>query len=167
LTFLGGATDLFRVAAQAVQSAPSEPEKKTRDSNLIAVVFAALSVEAFFNEFATLDYSGGQVPSLVNLDDRLKTLSRILELAEDSNLQSTAKLLLAHEILGKPLDRGSSSFQEYRFLKQLRDSIVHAHPTTTTVLWSKPVEFRSSRQKLIDGLHSRGLLREGHDKQGT
>jgi hypothetical protein len=164
--FLAGATDLFHVAAQAVESTPAEPEKRTRDSNLIAVVFSALSVEAFLNELATLDYWQEQAPSLVNLDDRLKAMARVLELAEESNLQSPAKLLLAHEILGKPLDRGSSSFQEYHFLKQLRDSIVHAHPTTSTLMWSKPVEIRSSRQKLIDGLRTRGLLRAGHEKRG-
>ena len=165
--FLAGAIDLFRVAAQAAESAPAEPEKETRDSNLVSVVFAALSVEAFLNELATLDYwESEQVPSLVILDDRLKALSRVLDLAEESNFQSTAKLLLTHEALGKPLNRGDSPFQEYHFLKQLRDSIVHSHPTTSTLRWSEPIEIRSSRQKLIDGLRSRDLLRAGHESGG-
>jgi hypothetical protein len=167
--FLGGATDLLGIAKRAVKSIPPGAviaDDKVRDSNLVAIVFAALAVEGFLNELATLDWSSEQRPSLVDLDDRLKALRRVLSLADDHNVQPVVTLLLAHEILGRPIDRGDSPFQEYFLLKQLRDSIVHARPSTVTVLASTPVEFQSSRDKVLRALQSRGLLSSDPAKKG-
>jgi hypothetical protein len=128
-------------------------------------VFAALSVEAFFNELPTLDgWQSEDKPSLVALDERLKALRRVLELAEDHNIQSTGKLQLAHEILGRPVSRGDPPLQGYALLKQFRDAVVHAKPSSIAVYTT--AEFESSRRKVLDALLSRGLLMDDPAKRG-
>ncbi len=158
--FLAGATDLFGIAKRSsdvVAKTESITQKELRDTNLVAIVFSALAVEAFLNELAILDWTSSNEPSLVALDPRLKVLQRFLQLAEESNLQSPGKLLLAHEILGVQLETGQQPFQDYHLLKQLRDSIVHSKPTSVEMR-REPIEFHSSRKKLLRALQSRGLL---------
>lgn len=162
--FYAGATDLFGIAkrtADLVESSVSLSNKELRDSNLVAIVFSALAVEAFLNELTILDgWTSREIPSLVALDDRLKALQRVLKLAEEGNLQAPSKLHLAHEILGQKLENGRQPFQDYYLLKQLRDSIVHSKPTSVQMT-RDPIEFRPVREKLLLSLQSRGLL--SHD----
>ncbi len=106
--FLAGANDLLGIAKRALESIPAEAvlsstprrgephAKRVRDGNVVAVVFAALAVEGFLNELAGIDFSSGeQQPSLVNLNDRLKSLQRVLTLAQDSRIQPVGILQLA------------------------------------------------------------------------
>ena len=85
----------------------------------------ASSSHDFFtaNDLSTLDGSRDEQPSIVDCDDRLKSLQRVLTIAEEANLHSLDKLKLAHEILGKPIDFGRQPVQDYQLLKQLRDDL--------------------------------------------
>jgi hypothetical protein len=164
--FMAGATDLFGIAKRCSDIAATTDEiskKDLRDNNLVAIMFSALAVEAFLNELGTIDASSQKgsgsdyKPSLVAIDSRLEALQRVLRLAEESNLQSLGKIQLAHEILGLKLENGQQPFQDYRLLKQLRDSIAHSKPSNV-VITTEPIEFQSSREKLLQALYSRKLL---------
>jgi hypothetical protein len=161
-TFDSGTIELFEIARRAAKRmSPDDtnPGKKSADDALIAIIFSAISVEAFLNDLATLDWQiiDGP-PSLIALDGQLQAMRRFLKIAEESNMQPTSKLLLLHDILGKQLDQGRLPLQDYILLKQLRDAIVHAKPSTVTTTLGPLVEFDSSRKKILRALESRGLL---------
>ena len=161
-----GSVELFLVAKRAADYLAKDiavSEKGIRDENLIAIVFSVLAVEGFLNDLSTLDGSRDEQPSIVDCDDRLKSLQRVLTIAEEANLHSLDKLKLAHEILGKPIDFGRQPVQDYQLLKQLRDAIVHPKPSSTTMVTEvtsppSPPKFLQSKDKLIRALQSRDLL---------
>ena len=169
-----GSAELFLVAKRAADYLAKDntvSEKGIRDENLIAIVFSVLAVEGFLNDLSSFDlYVNGQ-PAVADRDDHLKSLRRVMVLAEDANLQSLDKLKLAHEILGKPIDSGRRPIQDYQLLKQLRDAIVHPKPSSTTIiteLTSPPSspQFHQSRKKLLQALNSRGLLATDPSRRG-
>jgi hypothetical protein len=163
-----GANDLIRIARSASKLAQSEAldhSNRVRDHNLISVVFAALSVEAFLNELPVLDWEREGVASIAALDERVRTVRGTLKLAEEGKMSSTLKLLVVHEVLGRPLDKGASLYQDFDLLKSLRDAIVHSKPSFFTVS-IEPLVIRSSDHKWVRPLQSRNLLSDDDQTQG-
>ena len=96
---------------------------------LVSIVLAAISLEAFINEFggtaaihATLEGS----PSWVT------TLAEVLGEAENNRATITSKFQLAMLVVsGKPFNRSSAPFQDFDLLVRLRNEIVHLKPFET------------------------------------
>lgn len=151
-----GAVILFGIAKHVadsivVEHASLSPDE-IRDRNLIAITFSAFAVEGFIDELG--EY---YAPARFVKQNRLKVLHRVLSLAEEGNLRTLSKLMLIHEILGKPLELGHQPLQDYQLLQQLRHSIVH--PKTTTEVVELP-SFKSLTpiSSLLKRLHSKILL---------
>ncbi len=172
-----GAIELFLVAKRAAEHLASDgsiSDRRIHDQNLIAIVFSALAVEGFLNDISTLSpivFQNGEWYSLIDRDSRLQSLRRVMALAENANLQALDKLKLAHEVLGKPIDSGRAPIQDYQLLKKLRDAIAHPKPSNTTVIEDqaatpKLIKFISSKQDLLQALHSRGLLAKDPSSRG-
>ncbi len=151
-----GAEILFGIAKHMADSVVAEQASlspdEIRDRNLIAITFSAFAIEGFLDELGMY-----YAPARDVKQNRLKVLHRVLALAEEGNLKSSAKLMLTHEILGKPLELGRQPLQDYQLLQQLRHSIVHPKTKTETIELPS-FELLSSRSGLLKRLHSKKLL---------
>jgi len=98
----------------------------------MAQIMAAVSAEAFINEFALL-LSGlartGKAPELVRVGS-------ILQQLEASRVQITEKYSIASQLLpGEPFDRGKEPFQSFAYLIKLRNVLVHPKPMSKPPKW--------------------------------
>ncbi|HUU83611.1 MAG TPA: hypothetical protein VM243_08920 [Phycisphaerae bacterium] len=142
---------LFRLACRAYEQTKTAAGDRDSpaDGAIVAVVFAAASLEAFVNE----------VPSCADLFKPLfdqagvAGLGKTLHLAESEHASPRLKFQLLKVILsGKPYDEGTQPYQDFGDLLALRDSIIHMKPT----LAGKPGATRRLEAKNILSLQPPG-----------
>jgi len=96
---------------------------------LVSIVLAAISLEAFINEFggtAAIDATIKGAPGW------LTTLAEVLGEAENNRATITSKFQLAMLVIsGKPFKRSAAPFQDFDTLVRLRNEIVHLKPFET------------------------------------
>lgn len=138
------AVDGFKRTAKAARS----------DDAVTAIVFAAASSEAFINELREM----AEVYGRMGNDEALKTLSVVLQDAEESRLSITTKYVLAKRFLtGATYDRGGQLFQDFSLLVELRNVLMHTRPRELNNLSSRD-------QKLLERLVSRGLIEKNYSQ---
>ncbi|MBL8823972.1 MAG: hypothetical protein JNJ77_15400 [Planctomycetia bacterium] len=122
---------LFNITVSASDRLGSVSDKTTGGQNdaLVAVLFAAATLEAFIMELAIMaeaDYkSFGYQP--------LQSVASILNETENSRGSTRLKFLLAKVVLsGETFDKGSKPYQDFDTLFTLRDAIVHLKPEKIT-----------------------------------
>jgi hypothetical protein len=112
---------LYEIATDAAERIPGDSSRIGGSPNaLVAVMFAAATLEAFINEialFAKLRTDGPPV---------LSVLATLLEELEEAQGHMRAKYQLARGVLtGAGFDRGTKPFQDFELLVRLRNEIVH------------------------------------------
>jgi hypothetical protein len=111
---------LFENAMDAYHRIEAEDKYPGQPDALVAILFAAISLEAFINELAYC--------SVPDDGDTVIALRNVLNEAEASRAPTRAKYHLAKLVLSqKGFDRGAAPFQNFDTLMRLRDLIVHAH----------------------------------------
>jgi hypothetical protein len=121
---------VFNVALDAAKSIDAPSRKGGERAALISVVFAAVSLEAFFNELVELaqDFS--------EYEDAPPVVGTFAQLMSDLNKFRSPiahKFQMAHWLLtGGPYDNDSEPFQELRLLFQVRNDLVHFKPDPLT-----------------------------------
>jgi hypothetical protein len=121
---------LSRKAAIAAIADASRRNALTDDA-ILAIVMAAAAAEAFINEFA--EYVSLSVASSSGSDmiqPQIAACADVLQELEDSRASVTAKYLAASLVVaGKSFPKGASPFQDFKLLIDLRNAIMHVHPT--------------------------------------
>lgn len=115
---------LLGIAAAAVEECASRPE-----SPIVAVVFSAIWLEAYFNQLIeVIDFrvrAGSETAPQEVMD----------AIGEQRELEKTRKQLpdkiarFAETLTGKEQDRGASPYQDLELLISLRSVLVHCWPT--------------------------------------
>lgn len=96
-----------------------------------AIILAAAATEAFVNEFA--DFAPEAYSNSLGMEKIPPPVSdcvRILRELERAREQVTTKYFEAATALGKPFNKGSAPFQDFKLLTDLRNAIIHIKPTT-------------------------------------
>jgi hypothetical protein len=148
------APKLFGLAKDAykrIDAAPSDREPKQWDA-LAAILFSAASLEAFINELEALaqPVEGFPPPSaaVTQFIDEARQLPRSGEVE--------AKYLLAAQVLGgQPYDTGGKVYQDFKYLFDLRNEILHRRPRERFGENNAP---HISYAKVVDRLRSRNIL---------
>jgi hypothetical protein len=125
--FVLSAGVLFRTAVTAYQrTATAATDLAPGQSDaLVAVLFAAASLEALVMDFAHLARSDFVQAS----DPRLGLLAKVLEEAEQSRSSTRLKFILMHAILsGTEFNKGIQLHADLDTLFSLRNSVVHLKP---------------------------------------
>lgn len=131
---------------------------------ITAVLMAALSIEAFFNDVAF----GIRVLSVENTS-RVGGLGAILETIEKGHGSISLKYQISYQVLsGQVLDTGAEPFQSFKLLIDLRNAFVHSQPEFGALFKDEVEEseaeskWRLDRKrgsaKLVSALISRGLI---------
>lgn len=122
---------------------------------LVAIIFAALSLEAFINELGDLarnaKASGHEEYFLNGLIDAID---------ESQGSKNTLdKFMMASVALSNKFDKGKHPYQDFADLFKLRDCLVHLKPKDRLKIDDDSNWFYSGR-KLIGRLRSKGILQE-------
>jgi hypothetical protein len=139
---------LFRIAKTAYERTKAAPADLAGDQNdaLVAILFAAATLEAFVMELATIAQADGTIFG----NARMQALSTVLEEAEASRGSARLKYLLTKTMLtGASYNRGARPYQDFETLFTLRDAIVHLKP-----------ENARDRERLLARLSRLGVLEE-------
>jgi hypothetical protein len=131
---------------------------------LAAILFSAISAEAFINELADAAAIDGSLPAQVYLSaEMLRDLGEVITLVERGNGSTILKYQLAKKILsGSSFERGSAPFQDFANLMALRNALAHpgAFDKFTEEGRMQPVP------SVIRDLQQRGLTRTRGRKAG-
>jgi hypothetical protein len=117
---------VFHIALDAAKSIAAPLRKGGERAALISVVFAAVSLEAFFNELVEMaqDFSEYQ--------DAQPIVGTFAQLMSDLNKFHSPiahRFQMAHWLLtGGPYEDHSEPFQELRLLFQVRNDLMHFKP---------------------------------------
>jgi hypothetical protein len=137
-------------------------ESLLANRGLVAVVFAAASLEALINEvseLADLEVQAATQDDQRDNDEVLRAFAEAMSEAERSRGSIQLKFIVASLILkGRPYRKGLQPFQDFSLLMNLRNSIMHLRPTTLTRLGE------NATQVTFDGcvlkeLSARGLIK--------
>lgn len=114
-----GAKDMIQRAERSAELAETGSH-----TGVDAIIFSAIAAEAFPNDlfvFASLFRENE-----LAVDERVVAAVQILKQAESDKVQIKLKYQLLHYALtGKPIDTGSNPYQDFSFLIDLRNSLVH------------------------------------------
>lgn len=153
MTMVFNSVSLFLTALRAYHR--SVDEGFPHDNALISIIFAAASVEAMVNELleasdSILDtgtYSNPTVRAFVDLQCEL----------EEARGSVKSKVIMTKWVLsGKPLDKGSSLYQDFVALMDLRNELVHMKGMSCNLPFGHQAKFREP--KAFAHLRSKHLL---------
>lgn len=110
--------ELYQVARRACEEAEFHPPKA-----LVALVFAAMSVEAFLNDMADMA-SHYQCE-----EEKIRLFALLLASLERGKAGIRQKMEAAHLVLtGTKLDKGRSPYQDFDLLLDMRNALAHRKP---------------------------------------
>jgi hypothetical protein len=117
---------VFNIALDAAKSIDAPPREGGERAALVSVVFAAVSVEAFFNELVE---SAQDLSVFDNVPPAVGTFARLMSDLTKFRGPIAHKFQMAHWMLtGGPYDDDSEPFKELKLLFQVRNDLVHFKP---------------------------------------
>lgn len=147
-----------REAYGRTMTAPSDLDHIGNDA-LVAIVFSAAALEAFFNEMADLAGSDAMNSSLHPPNPTsVAVYARLAAEVEESRGSIALKFRLARGLLnGEGGDKGSSAYEDFSLLMELRNALVHLKPAHEITL--DPVgRYSLEPAKIIKRLRAKGIL---------
>jgi hypothetical protein len=129
---------LFRIAVASADSITAGEHHGHQQAALVSLVFAVVSLEAFFNESVGLAnlclisgrafVEGGGNPKSPE-PQVVSTFHQLMTDAEDAHMQLESKFVLANWLLtGRAVDRSRQPFQDLAVLVKVRNQLVHFKP---------------------------------------
>jgi hypothetical protein len=151
-----------REAYSRTQAAASDTEHIGNDA-LVAIVFSAAALEGFLNEMAELAGMDAIISSTLHppTPPSVAIYGRLAAKVEEGRGSITLKFLLARGLLNGELgDKGSSVYEDFRLLVELRNELVHLKPSRELKLdsWGG---FYLEPAKVIKRLRAKGVLAVG------
>ncbi len=119
-------------------------------AGISAILFAAIGVEAFFNELTA------ETEALARRDPILARLRDALIQAEEERARIELKFIVACMATGRAVDRGAEPFQGLDLLVDLRNAIAHVRSYEHAVAEDGRVD--SEPRKLLARLFARRLI---------
>ena len=137
---------LFEIAKQAYQRVSSESEVKPHNDVLVAILFSAATLESFMSDAVFM------AKTWSHLHPKIEVFAQFIGELESREVGSSLKIkyYMAHWIIcGIPFDRGKKPYQDFDFLVDLRNALIHL----------KPDELASEKTgKLLSRLKSSNLI---------
>jgi len=152
--FIADSYHLYKIAIDGYLKSMQGFEIHRQYDALVSIVFSALALEAFINEFLSLAKDAKQAGSTeAFLDELIDSIDE-----SDSNKKSTReKFILASEALGNGFKKGENPYQDFADLFRLRDCLVHLKPEDR-IETDDNGEIRYLGRKLTERLRSKGIF---------
>jgi hypothetical protein len=154
--FIADSYHLYKIAIDGYLKSKQGFEIHRQYDALVSIVFSALALEAFINEFLSLAKDAKQAGSTeAFLDELIDSIDE-----SDSNKKSTReKFILASEALGNGFNKGENPYQDFADLFRLRDCLVHLKPEDR-IETDYNSEIRYLERKLTERLRSKGIFQQ-------
>lgn len=145
----------YDIAKESYDKAQKGSVIHRQNDALVAIVFAALSLEAFINELGAL---ANKAKASGCEEDFLDGLINAIDESQGSK-KTRDKFMMASVALSNKFDKGVFPYQDFADLFELRDCLVHLKPQDRMEIDEDSNWFYSGR-KLIDRLRSKGIFQE-------
>lgn len=123
---------------------------------LVAIIFAALSLEAFINELGVLAINA---KASGHSQDLLDQLINAIDESQGNKRNTREKFMKVSEALSNKFDQGKNPYQDFADLFRLRDCLVHLKPEDQLEI-DQDNKWTYSGRKLIDRLRSKNIVQE-------
>jgi hypothetical protein len=142
----GGLFAAARAATERTSGVPERAGDVCSTDSLVAIVFAAASVEGFINELAELARSLNNKVANPGFE-KVDRFGKLALEAEEARASAKFKFRLAEAVFeSATMSKGTQPFQDLSLLIDLRNALVHLKP--------------SSRESILRQLEDRQLLAE-------
>jgi hypothetical protein len=155
--FIIGSYHLYSIAKDAYHNAKQGFSIHRQNDALVAIIFSALSLEAFINELGALakdakanGNSEGFLDSLIDAIDEPRIVC-------NRDKSTCAKFLNASNALLQKFDKGQRPYQDFSDLFRLRDYLVHLKPESRFEVGLDD-NLTYSERDLIDRLRSKDIF---------
>ncbi len=155
-----GSAALFDQAKRALQtiedSAAAEREHNQREA-IAAIVFSAMTLEAFINEIG--DLATSEMARGPDNPPSIATMGHVVGEVEEGRGTVQLKYQMAKLVLsGNTYDKGRQPYQDFRMLIDLRNALAHIKRLDIFEVSPAGIDPLTQPPKVIGQLRSRGLL---------
>ena len=153
--FIPNSFNYYEIAKKAYEKTKQGFPIHSKEDALVAIVFSALSLEAFINElgvFAEDAKAHGYTEPF--LDSLINVLDESLIAPKDKTTQ--AKFLNASDALSNKFDKCKKPYQDFVDLFALRDCLVHSKPDRFNI--DTHDQWFYSRNKVINRLRGKNIF---------
>lgn len=154
--FIADSYHFYNIARESYHKARQGFTIHRQDDALVAIIFAALSLEAFINELGVLAI---EAKASGHGEDFLDGLINAIDESQGSKRTTREKFLMASKALSKEFDKGKNPYQDFADLFKLRDCLVHLKPEDHIEI-DEDNKWTYSGRKLIDRLRSKNIVQE-------
>lgn len=146
----------YNIAKESYYKAQQGFTIHRQDDALVAIIFAALSLEAFINELGDL---ARDAKASGYKEDFFDKLINVIDESQGSKKTTQDKFMMASVALFNEFDKGKHPYQDFADLFRLRDCLVHLKPQDRLAI-DEDSNWSYSGRKLIDKLRSKGIFQE-------
>jgi len=147
---------LYTIARNAYYKAKQGFSIHRQNDALVAIIFSALSLEAFINELGTLAKDAKAAGNSEDFLDRLIDAIDESYIANWKDKTTQAKFLNASKALSQEFDKGKSPYQDFADLFSLRNCLAHLKPEDRLEIDDGDCIY--SGRELIARLRSKNIL---------
>lgn len=154
--FIADSYHFYNIARESYHNARQGSNIHRQNDALVAIIFAALSLEAFINELGVIameakasGHGEGFLDQLINAIDESQGTKRTTQ----------EKFMMASEALSNKFDKGKNPYQDFADLFRLRDCLVHLKPEERIEI-DEDNNWTYSGRKLIERLRSKNIVQE-------
>lgn len=154
--FIEDSYHFYNIARDSYYKARQGFTTHRQDNALVAIIFAALSLEAFINELGVLAM---EAKASGHRENFLDQLINAIDESQGSKRTTQEKFMMASEALSNKFDKGKNPYQDFADLFRLRDCLVHLKPEDRIEI-DEDNEWTYSGRKLIERLRSKNIVQE-------
>ena len=154
--FIENSHHLYKIAIDGYSKSSQGFAIHRQNDALVSIVFSALALEAFINEFLSLAKDAKQAGSTEAFLDEL------IDSTDESNSYKKStldKFMLASKALGNGFEKGENPYQDFADLFRLRDCLVHLKPEDL-IETEDNGEIRFLERKLTERLRNKGIFQQ-------
>ncbi|MEC4868001.1 MAG: hypothetical protein SAJ11_18170, partial [Jaaginema sp. PMC 1078.18] len=157
--FISYSDRLYKIAVNAYYKTKKGFSIHTKDDALVAILFAAFSLEAFINELGTISKQAKVNGNNEKILNELVAATDESSINQSENKSTQAKFLNASKALSQEFKKGEKPYQDFDLLFKLRDDLVHFKPEDKFEIdLDNNCIYDDSTRKIIKKLRDKNIL---------
>lgn len=154
--FIADSYHFYNIARESYHNTRQGSTIHRQNDALVAIIFAALSLEAFINELCVIAM---EAKASGHGEDFLDGLINAIDESQGTKRTTPEKFMMASEALSNKFAQGKNPYQDFALLFRLRDCLVHLKPEDCIEI-DEDNNWTYSGRKLIDRLRSKNIVQQ-------
>lgn len=156
--FISYSYQLYKIAVDAYYKTKEGFSIHSKEDALVAIVFAAFSLEAFINELGAISKQAKANGNNEKVLNELVAATDESSINQSENKSTQAKFLSVSKALSQEFKKGEKPYQDFALLFKLRDYLVHFKPEDKFAIDLDNNYIYDSERKIIKKLRDKNIF---------